>query len=72
MKLSHKEILACLIAEYGSLDLAMAEGYTEGICHNCGYIQDNVEPGVVGYKCENCDDEEIYEDEETKPKLKDA
>jgi len=59
MKLSSKEVLAILIAEYGSLEAAMVEDATEGICLNCGYIQDGVEPDAVGYTCEECGDDEV-------------
>lgn len=57
MLLKSKEILAILIAEYGSLDAAMAEalmGANEGICHHCGYIQWDVEPDATHYKCDEC------------------
>ena len=59
MKLTYKEVLANLIAEYGNLEAAMAEGSTEGICHNCGNIQDGVEPDAENYKCEDCGEDEV-------------
>jgi predicted Zn-ribbon and HTH transcriptional regulator len=68
MPLKSKEILAHLIAYYGSLDAAMSEsfmGFQEGICHNCGYIQGEVEPDARCYKCEECGEFTVYGIEET-------
>lgn len=68
MSLKSKEILASLITEYGSLDTAMAEslmGANEGICHNCGYIQEEVEPDARCYKCEGCGEFAVSGIEET-------
>ena len=54
MKLTQKEILAELITEYGSVEEAMTSDALEGICHNCGYIQEGVEPDARNYTCDEC------------------
>ena len=51
--MTFNELIAVLIAEYGSLNQAMLEE-TTGICRNCGYIQDGVEPDAECYECEDC------------------
>jgi hypothetical protein len=59
MPLSNKEIIAHLIAEYGSLDEALVNGETDGICLNCGFIEPGVEPDAEGYHCTECDKDEV-------------
>lgn len=63
--MTSKEIIAKLIAEYGSLEEAMFGDNLEGICHSCGFIQDGVEPDACNYKCDNCGKDEVFGVEET-------
>jgi hypothetical protein len=63
--LTPKEIVTELVSEYGSLEAAMFDGETDGICHNCGNIQSGVEPDARMYRCENCGKYEVYGVEET-------
>jgi len=65
MKLTQKEILAELIAEYGSVEEAMESDALEGICHNCGYIQEGVEPDARNYTCDECGADAVCGIEET-------
>lgn len=64
MPLSNKQLMAHLLAEYGELDAAM-DDTDDGICHNCGHIQSNVEPDARNYKCENCGDNAVFGIEQT-------
>jgi hypothetical protein len=59
MSLTKKEVIAHLIAEYGSLEEALATGETDGICLNCGFIEPGIEPDVEGYHCTECGEDEI-------------
>jgi hypothetical protein len=63
--LTLKEIVAELVSEYGSLEAAMLDGETDGICRNCGNIQSGVEPDARMYRCENCGEDKVYGLEET-------
>ncbi len=65
MPLTHKEIIALLLSEYGNLDLALIDDSYEGICHNCGYIQSSVEPDARCYTCEECKKDTVFGVEET-------
>ena len=63
--MSNKEIIAKLIAEYGSIEEAIFEDNLDGICHSCGFIQYGVEPDASNYKCDNCGKDEVFGIEET-------
>lgn len=65
MPLSSKEIRAILIAEYGGLSSALVDDVDEGICHNCGHIQLEVEPNARCYLCEVCKQDTVFGIEET-------
>lgn len=60
MSLTSKELMAALLAEYGSLDSAMFYSDTDGICRSCGNIQSGVEPDAENYRCEDCGEDEVF------------
>ncbi len=59
MSLSNKELIARLVTAYGSLDSAAKEGYGEGICCSCGYIQEDIEPYAMDYECDECGEDTV-------------
>lgn len=64
MPLSNKQLMAHILAEYGELDAAM-DDTDDGICHNCGHIQSNVEPDARNYKCDECGGYMVFGIEDT-------
>lgn len=63
--LDRDEIIDIIEQEYGSIEDAFYEDTQDGICHNCGNIQSNVEPDAHECLCENCEQHTVYGIEET-------
>lgn len=59
MKVSNQHIVQ------QAVDLLESGEDTTGVCHNCGEIQDGVEPDAEKYECENCGVKAVYGAEQT-------
>lgn len=63
--LDKDNIIAIIEEGYDLFENIFYDDLQDGICHNCGHIQPNVEPDARRYLCKNCNEHEVYGIEET-------